>query len=65
MPVILGTQESEINRISIQSYWGKIVCETLSQKTQSHKRANRVTQGVGPGFKPQYHTHKKKLITEI
>jgi hypothetical protein len=33
MPVILATQEAEIRRTAIQSQPGKIVHETLSQKT--------------------------------
>jgi hypothetical protein len=28
------------------------------------KRVGGVAQGVGAGFKPQYHTHKKKLGSE-
>jgi hypothetical protein len=40
--------------------WGfksarQIVCETLSPKTSSQKRAGGVTQVTGPEFKPQYH----------
>jgi hypothetical protein len=54
--VILATQEAEIRRIAVQSQPGQIVCETLSQKKQNHKkRAGGVAQGVGPEFKPQYH----------
>jgi hypothetical protein len=41
----------------VQNQPRQIVCETLSQKTL-HK--NRVTQGEGPEFKPQYHKKKKK-----
>jgi hypothetical protein len=37
-----------------------IVHETLSQKNPSNKRAGRVAKGVGPGFKLQYRTKKKK-----
>jgi hypothetical protein len=33
----------------------QIVCELLSQKNPSQKRAGGVGQGVGPEFKPQYH----------
>jgi hypothetical protein len=60
MPVILATQEAEIRRITIHSQPKQIICETLSQKHPSQKRAGGVAQGVGPEFKPQYHkyTHK-------
>jgi hypothetical protein len=52
---ILATQETEIRRIGVRSQQGQIVRETLSQeKTHHKKRAGRVTQGVGPEFKPQY-----------
>jgi hypothetical protein len=50
-PVILATQEAEIRRIMVQSQPREIVRETLSQK---------YPQGVGPEFKPKYHTKKKK-----
>jgi hypothetical protein len=53
-PVILATQEAQIRRITIPSQPGKIVLETLSQKTHHKKRAGGVAQGVGPKFKPQY-----------
>jgi hypothetical protein len=58
MPVILATQEAEIRRIMVQSQPRQIVRETQSQKYASQKRADRVVQGEGPEFKPQYHTHK-------
>jgi hypothetical protein len=35
---------------------GQIVLETLSRKTLSQKA------GIGPEFKPQYHTKKKKFF---
>jgi hypothetical protein len=50
-PVILTTQE-------VRNQPGEIVCETLSPRNPSQKRAGGVTQGVGPQFKPQY--QKKK-----
>jgi hypothetical protein len=55
MPVIPATQEAEIKRITVRSQPGKIVHETLSQKTQhTHKKsAGGVAQVVGPEFKPQ------------
>jgi hypothetical protein len=37
----------------------QIVCETLSQKHSTQKRAGGVSQGVGPEFKPQYCQKKK------
>jgi hypothetical protein len=52
-PVILATQEAKIRRIEVQSQLGQMVCETLSQKNASQKRAGRVAQGIGPEFKPQ------------
>jgi hypothetical protein len=39
---------------------GQIVCETLSWKNSSQKRAVGVAQDVGPEFKLQYHKKKKK-----
>jgi hypothetical protein len=33
------------------------------EKNPSQKRAGGVAQGVGPEFKPQYHTQKKVLDT--
>jgi hypothetical protein len=33
------------------------------KKERKEKRADEVAQGVGPEFKPQYHTHKKSLKT--
>jgi hypothetical protein len=53
-PVILATREAEIRRIEVESQPRQIVCETLSRKNLSQKRAGGVTQGVGPEFKPQY-----------
>jgi hypothetical protein len=38
----------------------EIVCETLSQKSPLQKRAGRMTQVVGPKFKPQYCKIKKE-----
>jgi hypothetical protein len=42
MPVILATQEAEIRKIPVQSQPRQVVCETLSQKTLSQKRADGV-----------------------
>jgi hypothetical protein len=44
-------REAEIRRIEVQSQPKQIVCETLSRKKPSYKRAGGVTQGVGPEFK--------------
>jgi hypothetical protein len=65
-PVILATQEAEIRRITVLSQPRQTVHETLSQKypsrTQTHtKRVSGVAQGGGLVFKPQYHTHTKKI----
>jgi hypothetical protein len=54
MPVILATQEAEIQRIEVQSQPGPIVPETLSQNTLHKNRAGGVARGEGPEFKPQY-----------
>jgi ribosomal protein L44E len=43
-----------------QSQPGQKVHKTLSRNNPSHKRADRVAQGIGSEFNPQYHTHKKK-----
>jgi hypothetical protein len=59
-PVILAIQEAEIRRIVVQSQPGKTVCETISQKNLSDKRAGGMAQGVSPEFKPQYQKKKKK-----
>jgi hypothetical protein len=61
MPIILGTEDAEIRRIMVQSQLGQIVYKTLSQKYSSQKGAGGVAQGEGPEFKPQYHTHTKKI----
>jgi hypothetical protein len=51
--VILATQEAEIRRIRVRSQpWQKYT----SQKG-GVGGAGEVAQGVGPEFKPQYHTH--------
>jgi hypothetical protein len=51
---ILATQEAVIRRISVQSHPGQIVRETLSRTTLHKNRADGVTQGESPQFKPQY-----------
>jgi hypothetical protein len=38
----------------VQNQLGKIVLETVSQKTLHKKRAGGVAQGEGAEFKPQY-----------
>jgi hypothetical protein len=59
MPVILATQEAEIRRIAVRSQYWQIVCETLSRKNSSQKRAGRMTEGVGRVQTPVPHTQKK------
>jgi hypothetical protein len=59
-PVILATQEAEINWIVVQSQLWQIVGETLSQKTLHKNRAGGVAQVEGPEFKPQYHKKRGK-----
>jgi hypothetical protein len=61
--LILTTQEAEIWKIVIWSQPGQIVCEILSRKNPSQKRAGGVAQGVGPKFKPQNRKKKKKKKT--
>jgi hypothetical protein len=48
--------------IMVQSQPRQIVHKNLSRKNPSQKRAGRMAQGVGPGFKPQYHKNKMKFI---
>jgi hypothetical protein len=55
MAVILAAQEADIRRIMVWSQLGKEVL-----KTPSEKRADRVSQGIDPEFKPQYRKKKKK-----
>jgi hypothetical protein len=52
MPVILATQEEEIQRIMVQSQPRQIVCETLSWKIFHKNKAGGVAQNEGPEFKP-------------
>jgi hypothetical protein len=59
MPILLATQEAEIMRIKVRSQPGQKILETLSQKNTSLERAGGVAPGIGPEFKPHYHTHKK------
>jgi hypothetical protein len=49
----------------VRSQPGQIVLETLSQKNPSQKRTGGVAQGVGPEFKSQHHTHKKKKTRRL
>jgi hypothetical protein len=44
--------QAEIRRIKVQSQTKQIVCETLSWKSPSQKRAGGVAPGVGPEFQP-------------
>jgi hypothetical protein len=60
VPVILGTEEKEIRKIAVQRQPEQIVLEPYLKKNPSQKRDGRVTQGVGPEFKPQYLQKKKK-----
>jgi hypothetical protein len=55
-PVILTTQKAEIGRITVRSHPRQIVCEMLSQKNPSQKRAGGVAQATK--FKPQYGKNK-------
>jgi hypothetical protein len=46
MPIILANQEAEIRRIEIQSQAGQIVCEMLSLKHPTQKRAGGMAHVV-------------------
>jgi hypothetical protein len=73
MPVILATQETEIKRIMVQSHPREIVCETLSQKYSTQKRADGVAQvveylpsnGVAPSSNPSTTKKRKKNKNRI
>jgi hypothetical protein len=57
-PVILATQEAEIWRITVGSQPRQISSQDPISKIPDTKRYFcGVAQGVGPEFKPQYHTH--------
>jgi hypothetical protein len=44
----------------------QIVPKTLSEKQHpTQKRANGVSQGVGPEFKHRYHKKKKKKLLQL
>jgi hypothetical protein len=58
MPVILVTQETEIQSIEVQSQPGQIISDTLSQKNPTQKRTGGVVQGCRPSSNPS--TAKKK-----
>jgi hypothetical protein len=60
--IILATQEAEMRRTEVQSQSRQVVPRDTTSKKTLHtqkKRADGVTQGTGPEFKFQYHTHKK------
>jgi hypothetical protein len=55
MPVILATQQAERDKEDQGSKSAQqILCETLSWKNPSQKRAGGEAQSVGSEFKPQY-----------
>jgi hypothetical protein len=59
MPVILTTQEG---RDQEDHYWKPAQANSLRDpllKNPLKNRAGGVTQGEGPEFKSQYHTHTK------
>jgi hypothetical protein len=60
MLVILGTQETEIKKIKVQSQPGQLVFEPLSQKAHHKKWVGAVAQSTGPEFKPHFCKKKKK-----
>jgi hypothetical protein len=57
MPVILATQEAEIRRIMVWNQPGQKFSRPYLEKKTSQKRAGGIARGIGPEFKPQYHTH--------
>jgi hypothetical protein len=60
MPVILVTQEAEIRRIEVQRQPGKIVHETLSQKTLHKKGLVECLKVKALSSSPSTsHTHTK------
>jgi hypothetical protein len=63
-PVILATQEAVLRRLTVRSQPRQIVCETLSQKNSSQKRAGGVAQDVGLEFKCQYQKTKNSRCRE-
>jgi hypothetical protein len=62
--IILATQEAEIRRIKVRSQPRKKVPETPSRKTLQKNRADKVAQGEGPEFKPQFHQKKNPHKTK-
>jgi hypothetical protein len=64
-PVILATLKAEIGRITVRSFQGQLVLETLSGKNPSQQRAGGVTQGIGPEFKPSPAKQHKKAEFKI
>jgi hypothetical protein len=48
----------------VQSQPGQIVCEILSRKKPSQKRAGGMDQGIGPEFKSQS-CKKKKYFRDL
>jgi hypothetical protein len=58
----------EIRSIAVQSQSWQKVYKTISQKKKKkapQKWAGGVAEGVGPEFKPQYHTQKNVKPSEI
>jgi hypothetical protein len=66
MPVILVTQEAEIRRIPVWSQpRANSSRDPISKKKKKiTKEGGGVAQGVGPEFKPQYHTQKKVALND-
>jgi hypothetical protein len=58
--LVAHTCNPNYSRIVVQSQPRQIGQETISQKNPPQKRAGGVAQGIGPEFKPQYHTHTKR-----
>jgi hypothetical protein len=63
MPVILATQEAEIEGGSLKSAQANSLGDLISKKKKknSQKRVGGVVQGVRLEFKPQHHQKKKKM----
>jgi hypothetical protein len=61
MPVILTSQEAESRRTTVRGQPGQIVCEHLSQKLPTNKRA----RGMAQEIEHLPSTHEARVQTKI